>query len=375
MALASLASDVIFFSSRTRIRHAGFSSAGHGTLHRHYPSFGLYDHGYITTLVCRYGGFFPFLFFTFLQLEGMMLSFMHQSLAVLTLYALTSVGIFSILFFIHFLRRWLENLFTNQRLFPLVIISFILMTLMWDSVVILWGEIRLLKLKIRSQSLTSVDSETRNQFNDWCCCHVTGSFAVICLMVAQVVEREVGSMPLSPSPTPGNGSMSSPSPTGASTGLWTPLESAKMEVAISLSLLVGIIQVKWYTICLLQNVSNSLKEWFFTVGYHGSGEAGICGDVLVGSIDQRFYHRISGIRCHQPIEAYTRTESSSDHWTTCFSEGNYAMSPLFFQTICRILGKEISKFEKITSLYSTKITVKSYPSEQLTWKKAQIQVL
>lgn len=73
---------------------------------------------------------------------------------------------------------------------------------------------------------------------------VTGSFAVICLMVAQVVEREVGSIPLSPSPTPGNGSMSSPSPTGASTGLWTPLESAKMEVAISLSLLVGIIQVK-----------------------------------------------------------------------------------------------------------------------------------
>ena len=305
----------------------------------------------------------------------MMLSFMHQSLVVLTLYTLTSVSIFSILFSIHFLRRWLENLFTNQRRFPLVIISFILMTLMWDSVVILWGEIRLLKLKIRSQSFTSVDSETRNQFNDWCCCHVTGSFAVICLMVAQVVEREVGSMPLSPSPTPANGSMSSPSPTGASAGLWTPLESAKMEVAISLSLLVGIIQVKWYTICLLQNVSNSLKEWFFTVGYHGSGEAGICGDFLVGSIDQRFYYRISGIRCHQPIEAYTRTESSSDHWTTCFSEGNYAMSPLFFQTICRILGKEISKFEKITSSYSTKITVKSYPSEQFTWKKAQIQVL
>ena len=98
-------SDVIFFSSRTRIRHAGFSSAGHGTLHRHYPSFGLYDNGYITTLVCRYGGFFSFPFFIFLQLEGMMLSFMHQSLAVLTLYALTSVGIFSILFFIHFLRR------------------------------------------------------------------------------------------------------------------------------------------------------------------------------------------------------------------------------------------------------------------------------
>ena len=45
------------------------------------------------------------------------------------------------------------------------------------------------------------------------------------------------------------------------------------------------------------------------------------------------------------------------------------MSPLFFQTICRILGKEIPKFEKITGSYSTKITVKSYPSEELTERK------
>ncbi|PFX33451.1 sulfate anion transporter 1-like isoform X1 [Stylophora pistillata] len=69
-----------------------------------------------------------------------------------------------------------------------------------------------------------------------------GSFAVICLMVAQVVEREVGSMPLAPTPTPGNDSMSSPSPTEG-TALWTPEMSAKMEVALSLSLLVGIIQI------------------------------------------------------------------------------------------------------------------------------------
>ena len=48
---------------------------------------------------------FSFPFFIFLQLEGMMLSFMHQSLVVLTLYTLTSVSIFSILFSIHFLRR------------------------------------------------------------------------------------------------------------------------------------------------------------------------------------------------------------------------------------------------------------------------------
>ncbi|XP_020612029.1 solute carrier family 26 member 6-like isoform X1 [Orbicella faveolata] len=70
-----------------------------------------------------------------------------------------------------------------------------------------------------------------------------GSFAVICLMVAQVVEREVGSLPLEPSPTPGNSSMSSPTPSGSGGALWTPMDSMKLEVAVSLSLLVGIIQV------------------------------------------------------------------------------------------------------------------------------------
>ena len=77
-----------------------------------------------------------------------------------------------------------------------------------------------------------------------CCCHVIGSFAVICLMVAQVVEREVGHMPATPSPAPGNSSMPSPSPTSGGSALWSPYDSAKLEVAISLSLLVGIIQVK-----------------------------------------------------------------------------------------------------------------------------------
>ena len=81
----------------------------------------------------------------------------------------------------------------------------------------------------------------------FCCCHVTGSFAVICLMVAQVVEREVGSLSLAPSPSPGNVSVPSPTPTDTSSGLWTPIESVKMEIAISLSLLVGIIQVMYFT--------------------------------------------------------------------------------------------------------------------------------
>ena len=80
---------------------------------------------------------------------------------------------------------------------------------------------------------------------DVCCCHVTGSFAVICLMVAQVVEREVGSLPVDPSPTPGNSSMPSPTPSGSGGALWTPRESMKLGIAVSLSLLVGIIQVTY----------------------------------------------------------------------------------------------------------------------------------
>ena len=71
---------------------------------------------------------------------------------------------------------------------------------------------------------------------------VTGSFAVICLMVAQVCEREVGSLVLEPSPAPGNGSSSSLPPDTAN-GLWTPVDAIKLEIAVSLSMLVGIIQV------------------------------------------------------------------------------------------------------------------------------------
>ena len=58
-----------------------------------------------------------------------------------------------------------------------------------------------------------------------------------------MVEREVGSLPSNPSPTPGNSSVSSPTAADSGSALWTPMESMKLEVAISLSLLVGIIQV------------------------------------------------------------------------------------------------------------------------------------
>ena len=58
-----------------------------------------------------------------------------------------------------------------------------------------------------------------------------------------MVEREVGSLPLDPTPTPGNSSIPSPTPSGSGGALWTPIESMKLEIAISLSLLVGIIQV------------------------------------------------------------------------------------------------------------------------------------
>ena len=61
------------------------------------------------------------------------------------------LGTFSVPFYIYFVgdayQLWTakfgfqENLFTNQKLLLLVIISFILMTLRCDSGVILWGEI------------------------------------------------------------------------------------------------------------------------------------------------------------------------------------------------------------------------------------------
>ena len=60
---------------------------------------------------------------------------------LLTLYTLTSVWIFSLQLSKHFLWCWKENLLNNQELLQLVIISFILITLMFDSQVILWGEI------------------------------------------------------------------------------------------------------------------------------------------------------------------------------------------------------------------------------------------
>ena len=94
---------------------------------------------------------------------------------------------------------------------------------------------------------------------------MTGSFAVICLMVAQVVDREVGSLSLDPSPTPGNVSVSSPTPADTSSGLWTPIESVKMEIAISLSLLVGIIQVMYFHIlCFRFLVSSFHPTHFFS---------------------------------------------------------------------------------------------------------------
>ena len=49
------------------------------------------------------------------------------------IYALTSVYIFLILFFIHFLKCWQGEFVWTQKLLQLVIISFILMTLIRDS--------------------------------------------------------------------------------------------------------------------------------------------------------------------------------------------------------------------------------------------------
>ena len=63
--------------------------------------------------------------------------------ALLTLCTLTSAWQFSILFSIHFIMCWQgEFVFNNQEVLQFIIIAFILITLMFDSGVILKGEIR-----------------------------------------------------------------------------------------------------------------------------------------------------------------------------------------------------------------------------------------
>ena len=59
-----------------------------------------------------------------------------ENFYLLALNTLKSVCIFSILFSIHFQKADKENLFNNQELLLLVIISSILMTFMFDSGVI-----------------------------------------------------------------------------------------------------------------------------------------------------------------------------------------------------------------------------------------------
>jgi len=70
-----------------------------------------------------------------------------------------------------------------------------------------------------------------------------GSFAVISLMVAQVCERELGSMQMETSLSLNNNSGISPTSPASSNSLWTPTDAIKLEIAVSLSFLVGIIQV------------------------------------------------------------------------------------------------------------------------------------
>lgn len=72
-----------------------------------------------------------------------------------------------------------------------------------------------------------------------------GSFAVICLMVAHVCEREVAKMSFDDPTTPPPGNMSgssAPSPT-TSSSRWSPLDTVKLEIAVSLACLIGIFQI------------------------------------------------------------------------------------------------------------------------------------
>ncbi|KAK2573107.1 Solute carrier family 26 member 6 [Acropora cervicornis] len=70
-----------------------------------------------------------------------------------------------------------------------------------------------------------------------------GSFAVICLMVANVCEREVAKMSFDDPSTPAPGNMSSTLSPTTSSSRWSPIDTVKLEIAVSLACLIGIFQI------------------------------------------------------------------------------------------------------------------------------------
>ena len=70
------------------------------------------------------------------------MEFVPKTGCIMTLYSLVSVQIFSSLFSTHTVWCCQGNLFDNQELYNLVIISFIPIILMFGSAVIRWGEVK-----------------------------------------------------------------------------------------------------------------------------------------------------------------------------------------------------------------------------------------
>ena len=70
------------------------------------------------------------------------MEFVLKTGCIMTLYSLASVQIFSSLFSMHTVWCCQGNLFDNQQLYNLMIISFIPMILMFGSAVIRWGEVK-----------------------------------------------------------------------------------------------------------------------------------------------------------------------------------------------------------------------------------------
>ena len=66
---------------------------------------------------------------------------------------------------------------------------------------------------------------------------------MICLMVANVCEREVAKMSFDDPSTPAPGNMSSTLSPTTSSSRWSPIDTVKLEIAVSLACLIGIFQV------------------------------------------------------------------------------------------------------------------------------------
>ena len=125
------------------------------------------------------------------------MEFVPKTGCIMTPYSLAPVQIFSSLFSIHTVWYCQGNLFDNQQLYNLMIISFIPMILMFGSAVIRWGEIKcqtllgVKGLKNTSHLAPNLPSPTlskKKQFH-WSLQFVAYNYVELSISISQITQN------------------------------------------------------------------------------------------------------------------------------------------------------------------------------------------